>query len=125
MKKETLQQHLFEHGRLTAYAKGERQVVWGVIADVNCVDITLMNHSREFQKFEMKAIKGFRPEPYQHGRKSLLLQCDCNCKAEERYICEKCGSTFCGSKHGKQERDNDGRAWDLCEKCATEFITKQ
>lgn len=120
MKKETLQQHLFEHGRLTAYAKGERQVVWGVIADVNCVEITLMNHSREFQRFIMKDIKGFRREAYQHGRKSPLLQCDCGCKSEERYICENCGATFCGLKHGAQDRDCTGTARDLCDKCVAE-----
>jgi hypothetical protein len=38
MKRETLIQHLFEHGRMTAYIQGQRQVIWGVIAEVTSED---------------------------------------------------------------------------------------
>ena len=124
MKRETLTQHLFEHGRLTAYCKGERQVIWGVIADVNCTEMKIMNHSTELQTFEMKAIKGFRKEPYRYSRKPMVLQCDCGCKAEERYICEVCGKTFCGLKHGVQERNTNGDNLDLCDKCAEKVLNE-
>ena len=123
MKRETLIQHLFEHGRITAYAQGQRQVVWGVIADVTSEDdpeiskVKLLNHSAEIQKFDLKDVKGFRIEPYQHGRKTPKLKCDCGCKAEQRYVCGNCGATFCGTRHGLQDRDENGTSWDLCEKC--------
>jgi hypothetical protein len=123
MKSEALKKHLFEHGRMTAYAKDQRQVVWGVIADVDenketgSGTVKLMNHSAEIQQYDLKNVKGFRLEPYQHGRKAAKLQCDCGCKAEQRYVCENCGATFCGTKHGVQDRDGNGTSMDLCDKC--------
>jgi len=123
MKRETLIQHLFEHGRMTAYIQGQRQVIWGVIAEVTSEDdpvplkVKLLNHSAEMQTFDLKEVKGFRLEPYQHERKPPKLKCDCGCKASERYICENCGATFCGTKHGVQARDGNGTAMDLCDKC--------
>ncbi len=123
MKRETLIQHLFEHGRITAYVQGTRQVIWGVIADVTTEEgpdpskVKLLNHSAEIQKFDLKEVKGFRIEPYQHNRKTPKLKCDCGCKADLRYVCSNCGDTFCGTKHGVQDRDSNGIALDLCDKC--------
>ena len=128
MKRETLIQHLFEHGRITAYVQGTRQVIWGVIADVTSdqdsdpLKVRLLNHSAEIQKFDLKDVKGFRIEPYQHTRKALKLKCDCGCKAEQRYVCGNCGATFCGTKHGIQERDKDGNNLDLCDSCAGKVL---
>jgi len=119
MKRETLLRHMFEHGRLTAYHEGERQVVWGVIADVNCDTMRILNHEAELQKFEMKNIKGFRKEVFNLTRKYSTLTCDCGCKSTDRFICEKCGRTFCGTKHGVLIRDETGTALNLCEKCVS------
>lgn len=128
MKREALLKHLFEHGRLTAYAKDQRQVVWGVIADVEedketgNSTVKILNHSAEIQEYDLKLVKGFRLEPYQHGRKSVKLQCDCGCKAEQRYICENCGATFCGTKHGTQARDDKDTSRDLCGECVNSIF---
>lgn len=113
---------MFQHGRLTAYHNGERQVIYGVIADVNCNTMRILNHEVEFQTFELKAIKGFRKEPFASQRQIPMLQCDCGCKTDTRYVCEKCGATFCGSMHGITTRDEKGELWDLCDKCAQEII---
>jgi hypothetical protein len=120
MKRETLLPFITEHGRLTAYAKGERQVIWGVITDVNGNHITLTNHQNEQQNFEFKDIRGFRREKITLEKTYQKLLCDCGCKAEERFICERCGKTFCGSHHGMQVRNTEGKAQDLCGDCCKE-----
>jgi hypothetical protein len=116
MKKETLLNQMYQHGRLTAYHNGERQVIWGVIAEVTDETATLLNHSREFQRFELKAIKGFRKEEFSHRKKYSQLLCDCGCKSEEKYICEVCGGAFCGA-HIVTIRDSGGSSVDTCIKC--------
>lgn len=118
MKRETIIKYKAQHGRMTAYVQGERQVIWGEITDVNG-RVTLKVHSDEelLLKFDFKNIRGFRVEPIAAKKKYPKLQCDCGCKADERYICENCGATFCGTKHGIQDRDERGKAWDLCDKC--------
>lgn len=119
MKKETAINHLFQHGRLTATLEGMRQMLWGAITEVDEEEgrICFTNHHNQQVRFVLEDAKDFMPTKFVPQRMYAKLNCNCGCKAEARYICENCGATFCGSRHGVQVRDDKGTSRDLCDKC--------
>lgn len=120
MKKETAINHLFQHGRLTAEHEGKRQMLWGAITavDEDGGEICFTNHHNQQVKYKFEDAKDFMPAKFVPKKMYFKLNCSCGCKAEERYICEVCGATFCGTKHGVQIRDKDGNKVNACNECA-------